>query len=78
MIVMALDNTRDYFHSAALLFPPEDLARTTTAIFFTRWITHFCAPVMFTAGMGAYFLLQRGRTKPQLSVFLATRSLRST
>lgn len=76
MIVMALDHTRDYFHSAALLFPPEDLARTTTAIFFTRWITHFCAPVfIFTAGMSASFLLQRGRTKPQLSVFLATRGL---
>lgn len=76
MIVMALDHTRDYFHSAALLFQPDDLTRTTAAIFFTRWITHFCAPVfMFTAGMGAYFLLQRGRTKPQLSVFLVTRGL---
>lgn len=76
MIVMALDHVRDFFHSAAILFQPDDLARTTTAIFFTRWITHFCAPVfMFTAGMGAYFFLQRGRTKAQLSRFLATRGL---
>src|SRR5215813_13762681 len=49
MIIMALDHVRDFFHSAALAFPPENLARTTPAIFFTRWITHFCAPVfMFT------------------------------
>lgn len=76
MIVMALDHTRDFFHSAALQFQPEDLSRTTAAIFFTRWITHFCAPVfMFTAGVGAYFLLQRGRTKAQVSSFLWTRGL---
>jgi uncharacterized membrane protein len=75
MIVMALDHTRDFFHSAAMQFQPEDLARTTAAIFFTRWITHFCAPVfMFTAGMGAFFWLQR-HTKAQLSAFLAKRGL---
>src|SRR5437773_9897232 len=64
MIIMALDHVRDFFHSSALVFPPENLARTTPAIFFTRWITHFCAPVfMFTAGLGAFLWLQRGRTK---------------
>ncbi len=74
MIVMALDHTRDFFHAAALQFQPEDLTRTTAAIFFTRWITHFCAPVfMFTAGMGAFFWLERGHTKKELSVFLLTR-----
>jgi uncharacterized membrane protein len=76
MIVMALDHVRDFFHSQAILFQPDDLTRTNPALFFTRWITHFCAPVfMFTAGMGAYFLLQRGRTKAELSRFLATRGL---
>jgi uncharacterized membrane protein len=76
MIVMALDHVRDFFHSAVKQFRPEDLARTTAAIFFTRWITHFCAPVfMFTAGLGAYFWLQRGRTKGQLSEFLVKRGL---
>ena len=38
MIVMALDHTRDYFSAAK--FQPEDLARTTAALFFTRWVTH--------------------------------------
>jgi uncharacterized membrane protein len=76
MIIMALDHVRDFFHSAANQFRPEDLTRTTPAIFFTRWITHFCAPVfMFTAGMGAYFWLQRGHTKAELSAFLIKRGV---
>lgn len=78
MIIMALDHTRDFFHADAMVFQPEDLSRTTAAIFFTRWITHFCAPVfMFTAGIGAFFWLNRssGRTRAQLSKFLVTRGL---
>jgi uncharacterized membrane protein len=76
MVLMAIDHTRDYVHSAAMAFPPEDLAQTTPAIFLTRWITHFCAPVfMFTAGLGAYFRLERGATKAELSRFLWTRGL---
>jgi len=76
MIVMALDHVRDFTSNATVLFQPDDVARTTVALFFTRWITHICAPVfMFTAGMGAFFLLQRGRTKSQVSRFLLTRGL---
>lgn len=76
MIIMALDHTRDYFHAGAMLFQPEDLTRTTVALFFTRWITHICAPVfMFTAGLGAFYWLKRGRTTAQLSRFLWTRGL---
>ena len=76
MIVMALDHTRDFFHASAMVFQPEDLARTTPVLFFTRWITHFCAPVfMFTAGLGAYYQIERGRTRGELSRFLWTRGL---
>jgi uncharacterized membrane protein len=87
MIIMALDHTREYFHAGAMSFQPEDLTRTTAVLFFTRWITHICAPVfMFTAGMGAFFWLHgnrsasQGRTLPgrttgQLSRFLWTRGL---
>ncbi|HEX7286719.1 MAG TPA: heparan-alpha-glucosaminide N-acetyltransferase domain-containing protein [Candidatus Angelobacter sp.] len=76
IILMALDHVRDYISSAAMNFSPTDLTRTTTAIFFTRWITHFCAPVFaFTAGIGAFLWLGRSRTKAQLSRFLLTRGL---
>src|SRR5207237_1135863 len=40
MVIMALDHTRDYFSNAR--FDPLDLAHTTPALYFTRWITHFC------------------------------------
>ena len=76
IILMALDHVRDYTSLAAMSFSPTDLARTTAALFFTRWITHFCAPVFaFTAGVGAFFWMQRGRTTAQLSGFLVTRGL---
>src|SRR5438046_9652122 len=76
MIVMALDHTREFFHSGAMSFQPDDLTRTTAVLFFTRWITHFCAPVfMFTAGIGAFFWLSKGHTKGELSRFLWKRGL---
>jgi uncharacterized membrane protein len=76
MVIMAIDHTRDFVHSAAMTFPPEDLNRTTAAIFFTRWITHVCAPTfMFCAGLGAWFRLDRGSTIAELSRFLWTRGL---
>ncbi|HEU4562128.1 MAG TPA: heparan-alpha-glucosaminide N-acetyltransferase domain-containing protein [Longimicrobium sp.] len=76
MVIMLLDHTRDFVHRDALLFDPSDLSRTTPALFFTRWITHYCAPVfVFLAGTGAYLQLRRGKTKAELSRFLWTRGL---
>lgn len=76
MIIMALDHTRDYFHAYSISFQPEDLARTTPLIFFTRWVTHICAPVFFfTAGLGASLWLQRGHSTGELARFLWTRGL---
>lgn len=73
MVVMALDHTRDYFTN--LRFEPEVLAQTYGALFFTRWITHFCAPMFFfLAGTGA-FLYGRRHTPAELSRFLWTRGL---
>lgn len=75
MIIMALDHVRDYFHAAAFYYNPTDLSQTTPAIFFTRWITHFCAPVfMLLAGTSAY-LAGKKKSKQELSMFLLKRGL---
>jgi len=74
MVIMAIDHTRDFFTNPG--FEPTNLTRTTTAYFFTRWITHFCAPVfVFLAGTGAFLSGARGKPKKELSWFLLTRGL---
>ena len=74
MVIMALDHTRDYFTN--LTFEPEDLSHTYGALFFTRFITHFCAPVFsLLAGTGAFLAVSRGKTIGEISRFLWTRGL---
>ncbi|HET7003573.1 MAG TPA: heparan-alpha-glucosaminide N-acetyltransferase domain-containing protein [Puia sp.] len=75
MIIMALDHVRDYFHADAFLYDPLDLSKTTLVLYFTRWITHFCAPIfVLLAGTSAFLSGQR-KTKKQLSLFLLTRGI---
>ena len=75
MIIMALDHVRDYFHKEAFLYDPSDLNQTHVFLFFTRFITHYCAPVfVFLAGLSAYLYGMR-KTKKQLASFLFTRGL---
>ena len=70
MILMALDHVRDFFGGTV---SPVDIARTTAPLFFTRWITHFCAPTFFLlTGTGAY-LARRRRSTADLSRFLIVR-----
>jgi uncharacterized membrane protein len=73
MIIMALDHVRDYFSNPG--YEPTDLTQTSVILFFTRWITHFCAPVFFfLTGTGAYLSLRK-QSRQKLSRFLLTRGL---
>ena len=75
MIVMALDHVRDYF--SPFPWDPTDLSQASAALFLTRWITHFCAPVfVFLAGTSAW-LYRRNSGSPiaHLQGFLVTRGL---
>lgn len=73
MILMALDHVRDFLGAPGA--NPTDMATTTAPLFFTRWVTHICAPTFFLlTGTGAYLMLRR-KTKKQLSGFLVTRGL---
>lgn len=75
MILMALDHTRDYFHYDSSVIDPTDIEKTTPIFFFTRFITHYCAPVfVFLAGTSA-FLYGSKKTKPELAKFLFTRGI---
>jgi uncharacterized membrane protein len=73
MILMALDHTRDFFGNSGL--NPTNPASTTVPLFFSRWITHFCAPVFFLlTGTGAWLARTRKSTS-ELSRFLFTRGV---
>jgi uncharacterized membrane protein len=72
MALMVIDHTRDYFGSA--IIEPMDLSRVSPALFLTRWVTHFCAPVFaFLAGTGAFLAGSRNRSRSELAAFLASR-----
>ncbi len=75
MVIMALDHVRDFFHETALTDDPLNLVTTTPPLFFTRWITHFCAPVFVAlSGVSAY-LSGRQQSRQTLSRFLIKRGL---
>lgn len=74
MMLMLLDHTRDFVHHGALQSDPTDLVTTTVPVFFTRWITHYCAPVfVFLSGISIYLQKMNGKSTGELSRFLLTR-----
>jgi uncharacterized membrane protein len=81
MVIMAIDHVRDFFYKApvttgaSVATNPTDLATTTPALFFTRWITHFCAPTfVFLAGT-SIFLMSRRKSKSELTLFVVKRGV---
>ena len=74
MVLMTIDHVRHLF--AVMPFEPEDIAQTTPALFFTRWITHFCAPAfVLLAGTSAFLYGRKAGSRRALSRFLLTRGL---
>jgi uncharacterized membrane protein len=75
MIIMALDHVRDLMHSQSLVASPTNLATTSPALFFSRWITHLCAPTfVFLSGVSVYLSLKRN-TVAYTRRFLVTRGI---
>jgi uncharacterized membrane protein len=73
MVLMVLDHARDFFWG--FRFRATDLAVTTVPLFFTRWLTHFCAPTfVLLAGLGAYFYGRR-HGPGAVTSYLLTRGL---
>ena len=73
MVLMVLDHARDFFSDVSVR--PTDLENTNVILFFTRWITHYCAPgFVFLAGTAIYLAAQR-RTSRERTKFLFTRGL---
>jgi uncharacterized membrane protein len=74
IVIMAIDHVRDYFNVGGVTDPMSDPG-VGAALFFTRWITHFCAPVfVFLAGTSAGLMTSR-KTPSALGAFLFTRGL---
>ena len=76
MIIMALDHSRDFMHVDSLTQNPLDLATTTPILFFTRWITHFCAPIfVFLSGTSAYLSIMNRNDVVKSRNFLISRGV---
>ncbi len=72
IILMALDHTRDFWSLTS--FSPTDPLLTTPAWFFTRWITHFCAPLfVLLTGVSAFLYGQKNQSKSKLRDYLISR-----
>ncbi len=74
MVIMALDHVRDYF--GGVRYDPTDLQQASTVLFFTRWVTNFCAPVfVFLSGTSVFLSMSRGKTMGEQSRQLLSRGL---
>ncbi len=76
MVIMALDHVRDFMHITSLTQNPTNLQTTSTVLFFTRWITHLCAPTfVFLSGVSAYISFNKAKNISASRSFLLKRGL---
>ncbi len=76
MIIMALDHVRDFLHTASLTQDPTNLETTTAILFFTRWITHLCAPTfVFLSGISAFLFFRKNKDHAASRKFFLTRGI---
>ncbi len=76
MVIMALDHVRDILHVDALTQNPTNLNYTTPILFFTRWITHLCAPTfVFLAGTSAFLYFSKTKSVTLTRTYLIKRGL---
>src|SRR4051812_7534716 len=74
MVIMALDHARDYFSYTA--YRPTDVTQASVLLFFTRWITHLCAPTfIFLSGVSIFLYVRKAGGLKKASAFLVTRGL---
>lgn len=74
MMIMALDHVREFWGTTP--FRAEDVTQTSTLLFFTRWVTHFCAPTFaFLSGVSIFLVHQRTGSKKETSLFVVKRGL---
>src|SRR5258708_20190175 len=75
MVIMTLDHSRDFLHFQGPAYAPTNMATTTVILFFTRWVTHFCAPTFVLLSGVSACLAGSKRTKTELTGFLFNRVL---
>src|SRR6266700_5410550 len=67
MVLMAMDHARSFLYNSNGL-SPENLSKTTPALFFTRWVTHFCAPIfILLVGVSSFLKQKKIQSKKKLS-----------
>lgn len=74
IVLMALDHVREFLQAEQI--NPTNLAETNVPLFFTRWVTHFCAPVfVLLAGAGASLGMLQRKSRWTHARFLLIRGL---
>jgi uncharacterized membrane protein len=74
MVIMAFDHVREFWNPT--LMRPEDVVQASVLLFFTRWVTHLCAPTfVFLSGISIYLYQQKQPGRASVSRFLLTRGL---